>query len=168
MHTAIVGPSRYSPEEIDRGLLALALAGGNAMRASRELEALGHPVPWRTLYNWRDKHAQRLSELRTEHAPKIEALIVREARDSALLAAQVEQAGLARLQDNIDDIDLKDLSKTVKDASVSKAVNVDQVLKLEGRPTQIVENRQASDLIRKLRASGAMDAIDGEAEEIKP
>jgi len=53
----------YSPEDIERGLFALAICGG-AAAAERQLRATGHKVPARTLNDWKSGvHAERFQEI---------------------------------------------------------------------------------------------------------
>src|SRR5687768_14553553 len=91
-------PSRnYTPEQVERSLLELALVGGNSGEASRRLKGASIEISPRLLRRWRTElHARRYSELAQENAREIEETVIREARETAILAAEVERAALAK------------------------------------------------------------------------
>jgi hypothetical protein len=61
-----------SDQEIERGLVAMALASGNARRASRMLERYGLSVPDRTLYRWRvETFPARYAAVGSELLPRL-------------------------------------------------------------------------------------------------
>src|SRR6266480_1349276 len=93
MPTAQIGASLhrqgspYSDQEIERGLVAMALASGNARRAARMLEAHGLSVPHSTLYRWRlDTFAERYEDVRREVALRLRRELVGQHRELALAA----------------------------------------------------------------------------------
>jgi hypothetical protein len=63
------------------------------------------------------------------------------------------------------------LPGALRNVETAKAINVDKSALLRGRPTQIVERRDAAELLRKLQATGvvALDlpAVDSTAEEVE-
>src|SRR5678816_4159164 len=48
--------SRYTDQQIERGLVALALFSGNRRRASKALEQQGLSIPDSTLRDWRETY----------------------------------------------------------------------------------------------------------------
>src|SRR6266576_2280005 len=77
--------SPYSDQEIERGLVAMALASGNARRAARMLEEQGLSVPHSTLYRWRlETFPARYAEVRQEILPRLRRELDRQHRELAL------------------------------------------------------------------------------------
>jgi hypothetical protein len=152
----------YALEDIERGLTALALCGGRLRQAS---ERSG--VPEGTLRYWADtSHHERYLEITTQVAGKVEDVIVQEARETASLAAQLERSALEAAQAQIDAGQAKDPSQVAQRASTVKGINVDKLLQLTGRPTHIVENRTADELLRKLGTALPGLIVEGTATEI--
>src|SRR5436190_826121 len=67
----------YSPEQIERGLFALAICG-NAAEAGRQLAATGQRVPQATLQTWKTKHAERYREITNQHVKQIREVFAQE------------------------------------------------------------------------------------------
>lgn len=156
---------RYTPEQIDRGLLEVAVCG-NAALASKRLAAEGLEIDDRLLRMWRSEiHAGRYAEIAAEQAPKIEATIVEAARRIAQRAAEIELKALDRTEEQLDAGDVKDPAAVARNLAVAKAVNIDKTLTLESRPSQISEVRRPEEIIRSLEKLGVLKAIDGTAEE---
>jgi len=65
------------------------------------------------------------------------------------------------------EIEAKDLPKSLKFLTDAASTNVSTANLLRGRPTQIVETRNAEELVRKLSAAGIVDATAVEVEEPK-
>lgn len=63
-----------------------------------------------------------------------------------------------------DQIPAKDLPSALQRLTTAKAINIDKILVMSGRPTQVVEHRSAAELVRRLARLGAV--IDGSAEEV--
>ena len=140
----------FGPGDRDRALLELAVTG-SSVEAHRNLAAEGLAVNDRTLREWKYKYAARYEQLRTEHAAKVEERIVEQCRNTAALAASVERAGLTADLEKIEKGDARDPSTSARNASVVKGINVDKMLALSGRPTQIVEKRDPAEIMRKLK-----------------
>lgn len=159
-------PSNYPPETIERGLMEVALAGGNVALASRRLKDRGHDIASTTLGYWVNvSRAGRYAEVAAEHAAKVEEVIVREARENAMKAAEVERLALDKTVEQLEKGQLKDASTAARNAATVKGINVDKTLIMTNRPNQITETRQADDILRKWQELGI---IDSDAEEIPP
>lgn len=143
-----------------RGLLAIALAGGNAARAS---EACG--VPERTLRTWRVEHAVEFERVRRELAPRLEALAVAELQAFVLQAAQTKLLALEKTHAALeaDAIPAKDLPAALKNIATAEAIGVDKAMVLSGRPTQVIEHRSGAELVARLARLGAV--VDATAVE---
>ena len=81
---------RYSVEEREQGLIAVAICGGNTHRASRELADRGLEIPRTTLASWQTNHADRYERIRSEVVPKVHARMARESEDLARRYAEEE------------------------------------------------------------------------------
>ena len=111
----------------------------------------GLDVSDRTLRDWSYRYPERLEQLRAEQAHKVEERIVEECRNTATLAATVERAGLTADLEKIEKGDARDPSTSARNASVVKGINIDKMLALSGRPTQIIEKRNPAEIMRKLK-----------------
>lgn len=158
------GPE-FTPEEIERALLALALKGGNTQRARDllELDSTIDRVPSKTaLHEWKHAHAERFNELRDQTRPKIEADAV---RDYAVIVARTNELhlqGLEQTAATLHDLDAKDASAAVKNLAIAGGVAADKLLVFTDRPNQITERRDPEQILR------AIESIAGTAEDITP
>lgn len=149
-----------SSDDIERGLTVLAMAGDNSIRAA-EISDFNAS----TLRNWRITYAKRYEEIRAERGPELERLIGHEARALAVRYAQAEHKALDEATDNIEGADLSQLSTFLKAAAIGKAVNLDKMLLLDGRPTAISEHRTRDEIFKELERDGF---IDSTAEDMSP
>ena len=63
--------SRYSDQEIELGLSAVALYSGNTRRAAESLAAAGQPIPRETLRGWLNLHPIEYERIRREITPRL-------------------------------------------------------------------------------------------------
>ena len=156
--------SHYTEEEIYRGLAEVALCAGNTHRAARQLSAQGMAIPRGTLEKWANRqHVDRYARVREELLPKIHAQIAADCEELAALGAQLERETLEKYREELPNLRASEAASAVRNIATSKAINVDKATLLRNRPTQIVEHRDASELIRKLEAVGV---IEGSVSEI--
>ncbi len=164
-------PARtYSPEQTTKALLTVIACAGNLSQARKRLLSEGEDVPLKTLSAWKD--SPRYRELERTHGRAIEDELVDHARRSAMLAAELEREGLqAALEDvraartAVADLEAERITpnayraimaraenpaQMALNASKIKGGNVDQVLKLTGRPTEITEHRNVDDFFDAL------------------
>lgn len=164
--TDIVKSRSYTAAETDRCLLDLVICGGNSLLAARRLKEAGVEIASRTLREWRQtRHRERYLEIARVHAPMIDRLITQQAREGAIRAAEVEQRAWEAQMEQLDEGQVRDPSAVARNAAVSKAVNVDKMLLLEGRPTQITEHRDVDEIIRALDAVAPGIVVHGTASE---
>lgn len=161
------------PEELEAGLLALALAGGNGREAERQLALQGIKIPARTLSSWPKAHAERYAEVCNGNAKRIEVFVTALARQNALEAASVVSEAIRKAREGLGSPDVKsgEAARIAKDLSMVQGIQTDKLLTLEGRPTSIVRSeRDADDIIESLQklAPGVFQVIDGTAEEVAP
>lgn len=151
----------FGTVEIDRGLTALILAGGNAEQAARDTGFHG-----RTIRKWKDAHPGRYVELQQELAPRIADRIASEAEQLAVLYAKAEREALEVAMGKIHELDADKAASAVRNFATAKALQVDKISSpLRGRPTVITEHRAGDELLRGLASRVGM-TIDGTAEEL--
>src|SRR3954452_609430 len=97
----------YSPEQIERGLFALAICG-NAAAAARQLAATGQRVPQATLQTWKTKHAERFREITNKHVKQIREVIAQEQIEIAHAAGEAERVAIAKTKGELEDGSVKD------------------------------------------------------------
>lgn len=151
-------PRRHTPEDIERGLTALVIAG-NSLKAA-EMSGFSD----KTLRNWRRDHPDRLERIELKRAPLIDALLVDEYRRQGLKALQVSSRALDKTSEALEAGTLKDPSAAAKNVATVSGIYADKVAIMEGRPTSIVEHRSADDVIKALERRGF---IDGTVEEVE-
>jgi hypothetical protein len=78
--------THYTPEDVERGLFALAITGSPTV-ASRQLAAKGLRVDRRTLSDWKVRHAERFREIANRHTQEIRGVIAQEQIEIARLSA---------------------------------------------------------------------------------
>lgn len=162
-------PSSHSEEDVERGLLVLALSGGNATEASRTLAALDPPlkVNRSTLKSWQTKYGKRYSEIASERVAELETIVLQQVRAAIVQAGTLQARVLERLLDAVDagTLEAKDLANILKSAGVTLGINVEKMLLLTNRPTVIAEKRDVAELIQSL-ANRIPGLIVADAEEI--
>lgn len=170
-----MGQSRnYTPEEVDKGLIAL-LALGNSNRAAHYLREQGIEITAQLLRDWKTRvHVDRYVELAGQYQDKQAAIIATENEEVARYTTSLEMKTLGLIEQAIDGpsteseglkpADLAALSNTLRNLSVTKGISVDKIASpLRGRPTSVVEHRSLDEIKRRWEARGL---IDGTADEI--
>lgn len=139
--------------KVQKGFLALALAGDNTARAS---ETCG--INERTLRYWRQKYREEYDRIRRDLAPRLEQVVVAEQYAFVLEAGRAKRLALQKTMEALeaDAIPARDLPGALKSITTAEAISVDKILALSGRPTSVVEHRSANDIVRKLAALGAV------------
>jgi len=119
----------YPPEEIERGLQALAVSGGNASAASR---ATG--IPRTTLIGWKGEHFDEFDDLRQEKKLALIEVVWNAAR-TAITALELKFPAMAG-----------------KDLAITTGILIDKGLLLGGDPSQIIKVEEADARTRLLAA----------------
>jgi hypothetical protein len=157
----------YTPVEIDKALLVLAGCGGNSWRAS---EITG--VPSTTLRDWRvNEHRDRYLKLADQERPRLEQLAVEDAIGAMMLAGEIEREIGNQLLERLGDEQTKpkeiaELAGALQRSTTSKGINGTKLLELTGRPTQVVEHRDGTQILEELKRIAPGLIIDSTAEEI--
>jgi hypothetical protein len=79
---------------------------------------------------------------------------------------ELEAEIVEKLWDSLNDLKPAELANALRNVGVSKAINLDKAQLMRGKPTEIVERRDADQLIRTLQAAGVIH-VDSDAEEIE-
>lgn len=155
---------RYTEQEIDRALEALALFDGNKARASRALAEEGLSIPIRTLHDWPRRHADKYSRMREDRLPRAQAAIDERLKQRLLDAldthARVMERANAKLDEG-EELSLKELASAQRDLAVAGGIfNQNHNLNL-GRPTQVTEHRSLQEIVKRLDALGVRVDVPG-------
>ena len=164
---------KYKPEDVRLALTVFALSSRaeKEVRADLEAAGLGH-VKYRTLRNWVSRPGPRQDEYE-QICQEVDAVLSREQidhwrglnRNASAVATEAMRQAMEALKRG--EIDVKDLTKTAKDAAVIAAVSTDKVELLSGRPTDRVAHTGVNDLQRELASVGITVIIPG-ADNAKP
>jgi thioesterase domain-containing protein len=158
--------SKYTPEDIERGLFALAVCG-NAAAAARQLKAQGHGVPRQTLLDWKVARAERFREIANKHTQEIREVIAQEQIEIAHAAGEAEREAIAKARGQLRDGSIRDASTAARNFSVTKGIALDHSLKQRGEPTIVHEhNIQVEDVFKRLRElAPQVFVIEGQGDE---
>lgn len=142
---------RYSEEDVERGLQALALWQGNRIKASQALVDAGHPVPDGTLRDWKRRHPDRYERARLAIQEKVWAEMGEEWQE--LSRKGIRAAG--KLADKAEQLteegNLKEAATAARAAQslgVLGGIGTDKVGVAQQRPPVPQEPRDLGELIR--------------------
>lgn len=162
---AILAPgTRYRTEaQIENGLKVIIRNGGSFSAAAREMG-----VARTTVVSWLDdgRRRERYEAIRREMGPELEAQAVAGLQSFIVRAEEAKRGALEQVITAIDEGDLKDPAKTLKDVAIAQGIGVQKILELTNRPTAIVEHRTPEEAYARLRALGAV--IEGTADTLDP
>jgi hypothetical protein len=149
-------PYKHDMEEVVKTLTVLVDCRGNMKECERRTG-----LNYETIRTWaQDTYADRYMEIEERFGKEIEQQIVMEARETAHLAAAAARDGVKKLHEEI--VEGKITGHYLGQATYSLAkianTNVDQVLKLTGRPTNPTQGT-ADDAMRVLRDLTQMGLI---------
>ncbi len=167
----------YSPEEVERGLMEVALCGGNTRRAHRALKERGLQISRSTLLKWAtERHVDRYDELRREVIPKVHDRMARESEDLAIEYGEAERKTLERYLQVLPELKPAEAAGAARNMATSRGIATDKALTLRGQPTQITEHRSVDETLKALARLGAKvtlptgheygQALEGSAEEM--
>ena len=122
-------------------------------------------VPHQTLALWvTSSHVGRYEHIRSEVVPRVYAKLAQEAEDLARKYAEAEQATLDRYEEELPNLKAGEVANALRNLATSRGISTDKANVLRNRPTQIVERRSSSEILRRLAEIGV---IEGTAEEIR-
>jgi len=153
-------------DEDTRKLLALVACGGDASAAEQSLKAQGVVVTARELHDLMSARRKEYDHLRDQFAPQVEEEIVRQLRERALRATNLIDKAITLAEKRIDEGRDTDPGRTAASMSKVVATNIEKVLALTGRPTQITETRSALQIVRGLAAQGVIELEPSAVQEL--
>ncbi len=156
---------RYSDQERERGLFAVALASGNCERAATSLAQVDPTCApdARTLQRWKAQDLELYARIEGEALPQVRAELAGEFADLTLLELDVARKLLARLDAEADELAPRDLAGALRNVKVAGAVGVDKAQLLRGQPTEIQRTESLDELLRRAERHGAKVEYDTDA-----
>lgn len=155
--------NKYSAAEMEYALLELALMNGNVSRASAKVG-----VAPQTLTRWRDQFPERYEDIQARIAPMVEKQIVAQARLNSRKAAEVAEMLLEKVETAETNSDAAQAAKAFQQVSIGMGVQIDKTLLLEGRPTEILETRDAQAMLKELAEIAPGLTVNGTAIDVTP
>lgn len=165
------GSSHFSTEEKELGLLACVLCNGNSRRAAQFLasdDKQGFKVNQKTLWEWMNKDPQRYREIQLREMPRIRTRAADTWASLAELQGEVARKLTDRTLSELDKIPAERLSSATKDMVYSGAISTDKAREYRGEATVVVEHRDASEILRKLKGRGVVLDAEVVSEEDVP
>jgi hypothetical protein len=150
----------YTQEEITKSLTAVAYRNGNIAAAHRDLEELGIRVGRTTLGNWiKTVHYEEYNEIRDRHKAQYELEAAAGMRDIIAMAEGAEKLAIEEAVKGINrtaNMAPEKLAQAALQFSRIKQSNVEKLFQLEGRPSEIIEDRSAENALKALIARGVL------------
>lgn len=147
---------RFSEDQqvVIKVLTLLAWRHGSYPGTIKDLERMGILITKAQLEHWvKGQYAELYRQIRDDYARVSEADMVRDMREIVNQAADGERLAIERTMEGLEKpIDAKDASTVAFNLSRTKRENAHSMLTLQGRPTQIIEDRSAENAVKKLVA----------------
>jgi hypothetical protein len=156
----------YTLEEIETGLVELAIWHGNSRQASRTLSDRGITIPYTTLDGWKKSHADRMAELQAQIVPQVREKLAQQYEVIGMRAGELTLASMERLSDELGEIPVRDLAGAIRNLSTTGAIGIDKASLLRGMPTEIRQTDSAEDILKRLAQKHPGMFVNGSAEEI--
>ena len=157
--------SKYSAEEIERGLVLLALESGNVGRTRKLLkEEWGKAPDANTIGRWLERYRDHYAEIRQRVAPELKLKMAEVHADLAARLADLEHRTIDELDKELTELSPKDKANLLRNAAVSSGIHIDKSQLLSGGATAIIERRELPELLRALQAKGVV--IEGVATQV--
>lgn len=160
----------HTEETVRLALTTMVACGGDAGEAYKLLrdgseEPLG--LSKLILESWRDVRFPRLYAQIAEHyGRELEETVVVQMRELAAAAARVQRKAIERAGEGVEEMTAVEAAKAARDLAHVSGQNVDKLLTLTGRPTEITEERSAIQIARGIMARYPhLLVVDGEAQE---
>lgn len=160
--------SQYKTEEVDYALAVLVLHAGRPKAASMALQAEGRDISPSLLSSWKQHPDGRYDRVATQVMPRLDAKTANQLGEVVIKATSLESEMIDHLQDTYKTLDTKDVASALRNVSTTKGINADKLNVLTGRPTQIVETRDATQILKSLMSKLPAHVVDSTAVEIDP
>jgi hypothetical protein len=102
-------------------------------------------------------------ERRKQLAPRIEAMLADDLLSAAQRTTSVVNLAVEQTHKLLAAGECKEPSKVARDLSQVAAQQIEKRLSLEGRPTQITEDRSLGEIVRALEGLGVVKKVDAES-----
>lgn len=166
--------SKYTGEEIELGLRALAAFSGNCKRASDALKDQGFNISGPALARWRKAQQQRYAEIWHEVAPYLQARVAERQEELVEAYTDLEWEMLAKLREELPKIEGDRAAGALRNVAVTKSIAFDKGRLARDMPTEIRQEKASISDLLKLLASpkfrGIVDVnpelIEATAEEV--
>lgn len=113
------------------------------------------------------KGIERYEQVRKQLAPQLEGSLASDLLDNARLATEVERVAIERTGQLLREGRISDPSRVARDLSQLRTQAIDKRLALQGRPSQIVENRNVDELVRALEGMGVAEQVSIESTAVE-
>ena len=155
------GSPGYPQDVVDKCLITLVSCNGNKQATLRLLKEDGITITDKTLTDWvRRKHADRYQEIREGRAAAQERLLARNMLDVAGHALEAEDLAITKAQERLEANEETDPARAALNLARTKQIAIDKMLTLTGRPQQITESRDVTEVARALVALGVLKPPD--------
>lgn len=159
---------KYTEQEVDSALLALALNGGSVRQAVKDLAGGGLKIPDTTLHQWRDRFPNRYRFHLTENAAKTEGRAVSGYLEIQHLAQQVAKDAIDKTADELRKGNVRDPATVARNMMVAAGVANTHMMNLQGRPQVIMEHRRPENIVARLKELGLTFDAESTAVEASP
>lgn len=151
--------------ELQLGLTALVLRGGSTKEAAADLQTQGFAVSPKMLSALKRDHKKEYNEVAERLKGDVEEGIIHRLRDTVIMAESAERKALEIALSELERAEVNhnlrptDAAITANNIANIKSKSIDRLLTLTGRPSSIIESRDAETLLRKLQISGVMKTV---------
>lgn len=155
----------HATATVDRALTMMLFGTPMPMVVQTMLQEYKTSVTPQTLRKWKDDtYAKRYAELHDKYKDEIENDAIRRMRERLRLVDQAEMLAVTRVINELENQKLsgKDASQAALNMSRVKSQNVEKLMQLTGRPTQIIEDRSGAvteQVLRELMGTGVIKPI---------
>lgn len=156
-----VGP-RYTYEQVELGMIAMAIYNGNSVKASEALQAdpAGFKCARDTLRRWITQDPERYRAIQQREMPQIRVQAADRFAQLSELQAETAHEATERLREEIPNLPVDRLPQAVQSATYASGISTDKAREYRGEATVVVEHRDATEIMRKLKSKGVV--IEGE------
>lgn len=156
--------TRYTEEEVLKGLAIYALMSGAAAKVEALLQdqGLGH-IPITTLRDWAYRvHRDEYVRIKGEVDQHVRSQLADSHMTLAHAAAEIEHKVITQLNQRLDNeqLEAKDLANIMKSAAISGGVHTDKSQDLAARSSSLPKH-DFSDLVRALKTRGIGLTFEG-------
>lgn len=154
-----MGEQKWNEVEIESGLAAVALCGGNTSQAEKVLASRNLPIPRTTLKDWIESvYPERYTQTLANLKDNIGEYVASEAMDIAAAQTIAEKQVIQKLQSQIvgEEMPVKDLANAAQKLAQAKETNARTSRLLREQSTNITEVRDPAEIIAELTHLGVL------------